>query len=593
MRLSFPLKLILSYLIIVATTLAIAGLLLERRWKRHQMQHFEGSLLAQARLCANALDQNAWRRPSEALQRLVIRFSRDTGLRLTVIRKDGVVLADSSRSLEEVGRMGNHRGRPEVERAFALGTGQSIRYSTTLGSDLLYVAAHIGEKTPPEGIVRVAIPLQAVFELREGLRLDLLRAGGAALLLAMVMAWWMARRVTHPLERLLRQVEAIRDGRSPGPVPSAIPSDEFERLEVTANAMAVRIADTVQELSREKAQLATILSAMVEAVLAVDHQGRILLLNPAAELLFEVRLRDAQGRSFLEVLRQSLLIEVIQEAQARQPASREITLLPAERVLSVLALPIDFGQGETGVLAVLHDITELRRLATIRQDFVANVSHELRTPLTSIKGYVETLLDGAIDDKSHNREFLKIIQDHTENLTRLVDDLLDLSRIEARRMPYHFEPVSAAEVAARVLKTLEPMARQAGVALHHRISAALPRIRADADRLAQILSNLVDNAIKFNYPDGSVILDAHVEGEHLELSVTDTGMGIPPEDLPRIFERFFRADRSHSHDIKGTGLGLAIVKHLVESHGGRVWAENAPARGTTFRFTLPLASLSH
>jgi two-component system, OmpR family, phosphate regulon sensor histidine kinase PhoR len=268
----------------------------------------------------------------------------------------------------------------------------------------------------------------------------------------------------------------------------------------------------------------------------------------------------------------------------------EITLhAPEERILSVQALPVNYGEAETGALAALHDITELRRLERMRQEFVANASHELKTPLTAIKGFVETLLEGAVDDPKHNREFLETIQEQSNRLMRLIEDLLDLSAIEAKRVEYRFEPTVVSEVIERIFKGLEPMAKAKKVRLINQIATDLPRVRADREKLGQILMNLIDNGIKFNKADGSVHLTAEIKGNFLEMTVTDTGMGIATEDLPRVFERFFRTDRSHSHDIAGTGLGLAIVKHLVENHQGKASAESRLGEGSIFRFTLPLA----
>ena len=315
------------------------------------------------------------------------------------------------------------------------------------------------------------------------------------------------------------------------------------------------------------------------------------VLNPAAKKLFGLQSGDISGRPFLEVLRHSLLNDVLaQTLNERRVVQKEITLhAPEERVVSVHALPVDYGQGQTGVLAALHDITELRKLENIRREFVANVSHELKTPLTSIKGYVETLLDGAINDPEHNQEFLKTIQEHTNNLSQLIDDILDLSAIEAQRVNYRFEAVSVKEVVDRIVKALDPMAKAKKVAVMIDKPDTLPKARADREKLAQIVINLIDNAIKFNKPGGEVRLHAEPNGTTLKVQVTDTGRGIPPEDLPRVFERFYRGDKSHSHEVPGTGLGLAIVKHLVEAHKGTITAQSTPGQGSTFQFTLPLA----
>ncbi|MFA5975231.1 MAG: ATP-binding protein [Elusimicrobiota bacterium] len=355
--------------------------------------------------------------------------------------------------------------------------------------------------------------------------------------------------------------------------------------------MARRVEEKVQELSREQTQLTAILSALIEGVIALDHQGRVLFLNPAGEALFGVQNASIRGGSFWEVLRHSPLNQLFDKTlRGQKPLTEEVVLFtPAERILSVHVLPVNYGDGQTGALAALHDITELRKLESIRQEFVANASHELKTPLTSIKGYVETLLEGALEDPKHNREFLKTIQLQTDHLMRLIEDLLDLSAIEARRIRYHFEPVSLKEVVEQIAQNVAPLAKAKPVTLDLRCSEDLPRVRADREKLGQIFMNLLDNAIKFNKPGGRVTVTASPGQGFVTVAVQDTGVGILPQDLPRVFERFFRTEKSHSHDIPGTGLGLAIVKHLVEAHQGSVTAESVPGQGSVFHFTIPLA----
>jgi two-component system phosphate regulon sensor histidine kinase PhoR len=341
----------------------------------------------------------------------------------------------------------------------------------------------------------------------------------------------------------------------------------------------------------EKYLVDAILSALGEGVVATDHTGRILFLNSAAERLFEASSDAVKGKPFLEGLRFSSLLEVLSLALAqRQAVEREVTLFnPAERVLSVHARPFEFGEEHPGILMAIRDITEIRRLSNLRQEFVANVTHELKTTLTSIKGYIETLLDGAINDTKHNREFLETIQEHTNNLGRLIDDVLDLSAIEAQRVAYRMEAVSLPDIIDRILKALDPMAKAKKVIVEVDFPVQVPKVRADRDKLTQILMNLIDNAIKFNKQGGRVRVTASPNDKELFVRVEDTGAGIASEDLPRVFERFYRGNKDRSHEIPGTGLGLAIVKHLVEAHQGTLRAESTLGQGSVFLFTLPLA----
>jgi len=576
-RLSFANRLTLSYVLLVAVTLVVMAALLERRLKRDFIAQLENSLTAQAQLIGDlAQSPDTW-------QPLATDLGQRMKYRVTLIDARGQVRGDSERTAAEVQAMENHGTRPEIRAALQSGMGESLRHSATLHADMLYVAVPMPKS---RGVVRVALPLTQLKKRLAGVRKDLVRTAVLSLFIALVMAYFAGRRINQPLEDLLQRIGPLDKGAS-----HPIDADEFGRLAGTISGMADRINAQVKQLQADRGQLSAILAALVEAVVALDHQGRVLLLNAAAEKLFDVRSQDMEGKPFLEALRQGPLVTLFGEALRTQlPLQREITLhSPSERILSVQTRAVEYGEGRTGLLAALHDISELRRLATLRQEFVANVSHELKTPLTSIKGYVETLLDGAMDDKKHNRDFLETIQQHVNNLTQLIDDLLDLSRIEARRMEYRMGSVDVVEVVGRIVKALEPTAKGKRVMIKNALGNELPKVKADRDKLAQIFVNLIDNAIKFNREEGRVEIGASVKGALLEFSVSDTGQGIAPEDLPRVFERFFRADRAHSHEIKGTGLGLAIVKHLVEAQGGTVTAESTPGQGSTFRFTLPLA----
>jgi two-component system phosphate regulon sensor histidine kinase PhoR len=439
-------------------------------------------------------------------------------------------------------------------------------------------------------VLRVALPLVEVHRRLMEFQKDLLKAGAAALAVALGVALISVRRISQPLRELVALTGRIGSGQRTEP--SSLDSrDEFGRLARAFGEMADRIEEKVGELSRERTQLTAILSALIEGVIALDDQGRMLFLNPAAEQLFGVSSSEVKGRTFLEGLRQSPLNDVLSQAlQQKRPITREINVhSPVERILSAHAMPVNYGDSQTGVLAALHDITELRKLENVRREFVANVSHELKTPLTSIKGYVETLLEGAIDDPKHNRAFLQTIHEHSNNLGRLIDDVLNLSTIEAERVTYRFEPVAVNEVIERIVKALEPMAKMKKVSISAEWPQGLPKVRADREKLAQIVMNLIDNAIKFNKAGGKVRLTAEPHGKELRLRIEDTGRGIAPEDLPRVFERFYRGNKDRSHEIPGTGLGLAIVKHLTEAHQGTVTAQSVLGQGSTFQVTLPLA----
>lgn len=581
-----------NYLFVVAITLVLTGAYLSRRLQTNYLSQLEQSLSAQAQLMQKVVTPLLGQPTRESLHDAAHRVGNDIGLRVTVIRADGQVYGDSERTIEGLLQMDNHRSRPEIVSALAAGKGESTRYSRTLNAEMLYLAFPILAPGAPSpwGVLRVAMPLTEVDRRVRAFHFDLLLAGAAAMAVALIVAFIVLQRTRRPLLELTQAARQI-DGEILIGADLRNSQDEFGELARAFHEMSRRIQEKVEELSRERTQLSAILSSLVEGVIAVDHEGQILLLNAAAEKLFGVSSKDTRGRPALEVLRHQALYTVMQETlQQGRSVSHEVTIhSPQERTLKVQSVPMSYGEGHTGVLAAFYDITELRRLETLRQEFVANVSHELKTPLTAIKGYVDTLLEGAIEDPQHNREFLKIIEEHTRHLTLLIDDVLDLSAIEAKRVQLHMESVSLSDLVSRLIKGLAPMAKAKQVTIENSLSEALPKVLADRDKLAQILMNLLDNAIKFNRNQGTVTIKAAAETSQLILTIRDTGIGIAPADLPRIFERFYRADKAHSHDIAGTGLGLAIVKHLLDAHQGTISVTSVPGEGSTFVITLPFA----
>jgi two-component system phosphate regulon sensor histidine kinase PhoR len=359
--------------------------------------------------------------------------------------------------------------------------------------------------------------------------------------------------------------------------------------------MAGRLREKIGDLEQEQAKVTAILDAMVEGVIAVDGQEHVLLMNEKARAMFALGSARGEGKPFLEVIRNADLHEIFRAVHAGGEAAlqREIELTSPPRILGVNAVKLaasgDRSAAGPGVVLVLHDVTALRQLERVRTEFVANVSHELRTPLTAIQGYLETLLSGALEERENARRFLEIALRHSERLGRLLNDLTDLSNIELGKVALRREPVRVDEVVASVVGIIAPRAARAKVDVTSQVPPDLPEIPADRDRLAQILINLVDNAVKYTPEGGSVTVTARrVEASTIEVAVTDTGIGIPPADLPRITERFYRVDRARSRELGGTGLGLAIVKHLVMAHGGQLGIESAQERGTTVRFTLPI-----
>jgi two-component system phosphate regulon sensor histidine kinase PhoR len=370
--------------------------------------------------------------------------------------------------------------------------------------------------------------------------------------------------------------------------------DEIGALGRALNGLAARLREKIHDLGHEQAKATAILDGMIEGVIAVDGRDIILLMNERARAMFGLDATRGEGKPFLEVIRNTELHEAFREGRTADEGSvshRELRLAsPVERRVQVNAVPLRLGTNEVGVVMVLHDVTELRRLEQVRTEFVANVSHELRTPLTAIQGYLETLLSGALEEQENARRFLEIVFRHTERLGRLLNDLMDLSNIELGRVALKLGPTRLDDAVDTVLAIISPKAKSGKVALRSQLPRELPPVLADRDRLVQILIDLVDNAVKYTPRGGRVTVRVQEPANGwVEVDVVDNGIGIPPADLPRITERFYRVDKARSRELGGTGLGLAIVKHLVIAHGGELTIDSTLGEGTTVRFTLPTA----
>ncbi len=401
--------------------------------------------------------------------------------------------------------------------------------------------------------------------------------------------------IGQPVRQISSAAKDIAEGIAQGDFKRKIflnSNDEMEDLSKTLNNMSEQIQNKVNELTTTKSRLEAVLLSMFEGVMVVDHDGYVLLINKTLRNLLGV-IHEPFRRKPLEIIRnieiQNLADKVLKSQSGVQSMELSV-LLPEERILLAHATPI-IREGKTeGAVLVFHDITQLRRLEHVRRDFVANVSHELRTPVSTIKGYAETLLEGALEDKANARDFVQIIYSDADRLAKLINELLDLSQIESGNMKFFFAPCSLRTMADRVLMALAKKLNEKSIAVKNQIPSAFPSVRADETGITQVFFNLIENAIKYNKDHGSITISAHDLGKYIEVKVTDTGIGIPEEDLPRIFERFYRVDKAHSRQSGGTGLGLSIVKHMIQVHQGEVSVESALGQGSTFSFTLPKSS---
>lgn len=522
------------------------------------------------------------------LQHWAIQFNK-SGARVTLIDAAGAVLADSGR---DPSTMENHATRPEVMQAMSSGEGRAIRHSDSINRDLLYLAKKV--QVPGKiAVLRLALPLGQVEQAVHELRSRLVGTSLLILLLAFAGALLLSRNLSTRVNELKTFSERVAEGNF-RPVAAEHRGDEITDLTRAMNQTAFRLKETITSLEAERNQSQAILSSMVEGVAAIDPESRIIFLNAAFSRELQVEPASVRGRPMVEVIRQPDLISLAQQTQvSAQQMATEVTLWSggSDRYFAATAAPVQMAGG-TAVVLVLHDITELRRLERVRRDFVANVSHEFRTPLTAIQGFAETLLAGALDDPVNNRRFLEIIREHSVRLARLTDDLLTLSRIEAGKLELDLRLVNLSELVQACAETTRLRATRKNIQFFTDVPEGLPRVRGDAQRLAEILQNFLDNAIQYTNSGGRVTLAASVSNDAREVifSVQDTGIGMPQNELSRIFERFYRVDTARSREAGGTGLGLSIAKHLAEAHQGHIEVTSEVGRGSTFSLFLPVAS---
>jgi len=580
-------KLTLTLVGFVAMSTLVAGLYLGRALDRFAVSSLESRLVTAGRLLHDEARGFIARGDAAALAAFVRRAARPTESRVTVIAPDGVVLADSDIPPGDLGRLDNHRERPEVRAALDGRVGRDLRSSASVHAKLLYVALPVRDGERVVGVVRLALPLAAVTSSYDQINRVMLAGGLVALAVAFGIGLFVAGRVTRPVVEMQAIARKMSEGQFAvrAPVRS---EDELGALGRALNVMVQRLREQIQNLEAERAKATAILDGMVEGVVAVDGQECILLMNERARAMFGVGHGRGEGKPFLEVIRNADLHEIFRSGRtAGGVFRREVRVVhPADRTLRVSAVPLRFTGEDPGLVLVMDDVTELRRLEQVRTEFIANVSHELRTPLTAIQGYLETLLGGALDEPEHARRFVEIAFRHTERLGRLLNDLTDLSNIELGKVSLRLAPTPLRPVVDSVLELVAAKARDGEVTVTADVSDAM-FVQADHDRLVQILINLVDNAVKYTPAGGAVTVRARPTAEgRIEVSVSDTGIGIPRADLPRITERFYRVDKARSRELGGTGLGLAIVKHLVLAHGGDVAIDSEEGRGTTVRVLL-------
>ena len=583
------LKLFAITLAMVVGVGLVCGVYMERHLRAWLMARIETELLGQARVGRDLVELMPAMDSDEAADRLADRLGASTRARVTIVRSDGTVLGDSELSLPEVRQVENHLNRPEIEQALVEGAGAATRYSTSVRQDMFYAGVPY-RRADGNGVVRVAMPLTEVAATVGRLRVMLVVAGLVGLALAIFISGFASHLASRPLRNLVRNARLWRSSGAAQRLPVSS-NDELGRLAGSFNELVGELDQTLESLGGERDRLETILEGMTEALLSLDSEDRVTHVNRAAMVLLGI-MQSPVGQVLIEVVRAPALAELIERVHRERgaPAESELSLPPARTVLARAAAIKSTG----GIILVMLDITEMRRLEKVRRDFVANVSHELRTPVAVIQANAETLLDGALTHPTRGPEFLSAVLRNAQRLSRLISDLLDLSRIESGNFTLEIQPTTVAPAVQRAVESIRGLSTRKRLTVENRITDEL-QVLADGVAFDQILTNLIVNAVKYTPEDGHVEIRAErgSAGPHgvstVRIDVCDDGTGIEPRHRSRIFERFYRVDPGRSRDMGGTGLGLSIVKHLVVAMHGEVYVTDNPTGGSVFRVILPAA----
>jgi len=573
-------RITISFILVVLIIMGILGAYLVNSTRNSQLDNLRSQLENEARITAEASQPGflSTDEPSD-LDVLAKKLGVEIEARITIIALDGVVLGDSE---EDPATMENHATRPEIVDALATGVGESTRYSTTLGKMMMYVAVPVSYQDEILGVARVSLPLTAVENMVHQVTVIIIIAMVVATALVILAAWVIARITTRPIRRLTAASKRIASGEL-GQKITIEAKDEVGELTRAFNEMSAKTKELVETISEDRTRMATILDNMTDAIIMIDSEGNISLANRAAEKLFNIK--DAENKPLIEAVRDHEVDELLKlclKTAGTQTVQYESGI--SKRYLRAIAIPVIHNE-LTSVLLILQDLTELRNLQTTRRELIGNISHEFRTPLAGIKAMVETLRDGAVDDKETAEDFLARIDSEVDRLTQLVAELTELSRIETGKAELKKEPVNLNQLIEEVIAQLSPQAERQKIAIPQDFAADLPLVPADKDRVRQVIANLVHNAIKFTPAGGRITIASRALEDSVVVDVADTGIGIPREDLARVFERFYKGDKARAGE--GTGMGLAIAKHVIEAHDGSIWVRSEEGKGSTFSFSLP------
>ena len=575
-------KILFSYLVIVCLSFFILDLLIKDEIKKVMTDKIETELFAYAEL----IDLNSAQKMSDQLKQI----ARISNSRVTLVDAQGRVLADSEK---DIAQMENHFSRPELQEARLKGEGKSIRFSQSIGVDMLYVAIPMKSESQITGYIRLARPLHDVQSMIEKVYQSVFLAMIIVAVIALIIALFFSYRLAAPILAMERFTERLRQGHPVGTI-FLETSDETEKLANNINYLVEELQTQIRLANEEKSKLMTAFTSMTEGVLILNAEDKIEFVNQALSDILSEQYGDINGKTLMEAFRDVELQKAFLKFKEKHDTVIEEIALGSSIepvILSVSISSVHNYPGEEKVMVVFHDVTRLKKLEKIRVDFVANVTHEIRTPLTAIIGYLETINAGAINNIDDVKRFIDISLKQAQRLNRLVEDLLVISKVELGEIKLNFEEVSVRDIFVSAMPLLEAKAGLKKINIQNNLQENLPHIWADRDRLTQIMVNVLDNAVKFTPEDGSIFIDAGQKNNHVVVTIIDTGIGIPKEEVQRLGERFYRVDRSRSRDLGGTGLGLSIVKHLMIVHGGRMEIESQLGRGTKVSLFFPVVKV--
>ena len=581
MKRNLFLKIFFSYLVLVSLSFFVLDLLVKDQIRKIMTVRIEQELMTSARL----IDLNA----PGTISGQVRNIAKISDVRVTLVDARGKVFADSER--DALG-MENHLNRPEIQEARLKGSGRSVRFSQTLGVDMLYVALPVKAGAEITGYIRLARPLREIQNLLNTIYQSIFFAFLIVAVVSLLIALFLSYRLSEPIRIMEHFTEKLRGGKPPSTILLRT-SDETKKLADNINYLVEEWQSKIRLAQEEKSKLMTALTSINEGVLILNNDERIEFISPALADTLSGEYGDVTGKTLMEAFRNVELQKVFQSfKQTHHQASGEITLGVTESVIMKVSLSQVQGfPGEDKIMVVFHNITRLKKLETIRTDFVANVTHEIRTPLTAIIGYLETLQEGALQNTDDARRFIDIMLKQAQRLNRLVEDLMTLSKIELGDALLRFEDVSLHDIAGNIFALLEAKTTAKKIRMENRLSQDLPTIKADRDRINQVFVNVLDNAVKFTPETGQVTLDGAEKDGFVVVRISDTGMGIPRDEIQRLGERFYRVDKTRSRELGGTGLGLSIVKHLMLAHSGKMEIESQLGHGTTVSLFFPVKKI--